>query len=159
MVHTENDGRFKGRVYESSDHTLGRRLSIVVPHLYPDLENSSRGDYHLQNNSDGNGTQLMWHTDKAAEPTVQQLADAKEPAMDAHWWWWLRRKRDKLLVKSDWSRGADVPSALKSSYITYREALRNLPSTVIKPSFAIMNAQSINTAHVELLEQFPEKPS
>ncbi len=60
MVHKEGN-----RTYEIADHTLGKRLSIVMPYLYPDLENELHGDYHLQNDSDGNGTYIVWHTDKA----------------------------------------------------------------------------------------------
>ena len=34
------------------------------------------------------------------EPTEQELADAKEAAMNSHWWKVLRRRRNKLLVCS-----------------------------------------------------------
>jgi len=119
-----------------------RRLYMVLPHLYPDLEDGT--DYYLQNNSDGNGTFLVWLTDAVTEPTEQELADAKEDAMSAWWWKRLRQKRDELLVESDWSQGADVPSDLKSSYATYRTDLRDLPTTVTKPSFETLNNESNN---------------
>ena len=120
-----------------------RRLNIVVPHLYPDLENEVDKDYHLQNDLDGKGTQLHWHKEGIAEPTAQQLSDAKETAIDAHWWKLLRVVRNRLLVDSDWSQGNDVPSDLKTSYATYRTDLRDLPTTVTKPSFEILNNQEI----------------
>jgi len=137
-----------------------RRLYIVLSHLYPDLVNQVPlldGDYHLQNNSDGTGTQLHWHKEGVAEPTAQQLADAKETAIDAYWWKQLRQKRDRLLVESDWTQGADVPSAVKSSYVTYRTDLRVLPTTVIKPDFATLNNQSIGEWDINSL--MPTKPS
>ena len=123
-----------------------RRLNIVLPHLYPDLVNEAPllgGDYHLQNDSDGSGTQLHWNKEGIAEPTAQQLADAKEAAINDYWWKMLRMKRNKLLVNSDWSQGVDVPSAIKSSYATYRTDLRDLPTTVTKPDFSTLNGQEI----------------
>ena len=121
-----------------------RRLYIVMPYLYPDLENEHDKDYYLQNNSDGTGTQLHWHKEGIAEPTAQQLVDAKEPALNAYWWKLLRITRDTLLVESDWSQGADVPSSLKTEYATYRTKLRDLPTTVTKPDFATINGQEVD---------------
>jgi len=121
-----------------------RRLHMVLPHLYPDLVNDGtpNGDYYLQNKSDGKGTFLVWLNTGISEPTDQELADAKEDAMNAYWWKRLRQKRDKLLVESDWSQGADVPDALKTSYATYRTDLRDLPTTVTKPDFETLNNES-----------------
>ena len=136
-----------------------RRLYIVLPYLYPDLVNQAPllgGDYHLQNDSDGSGTQLHWHKEGIAEPTAQQLADAKEAAIDDYWWKILRMKRNKLLVNSDWSQGADVPSATKNAYVTYRTDLRDLPTTVTKPDFATLNNQSVGEWDIDGL--MPTKP-
>ena len=138
-----------------------RRLNIVLPHLYPDLVNEAPllgGDYHLQNDSDGSGTQLHWNKEGIAEPTAQQLADAKEAAIDAYWWKLLRRTRDRLLVNSDWSQGADVPSSVKSSYVTYRTDLRDLPTTVTKPDFVTLDSQGVDEwiSHIDSL--MPSKP-
>ena len=135
-----------------------RRLAMVLPHLYPDLKNdgSSTADYRLINHSDGNGTQLIWNNVEISEPTAQQLADAKEASVNAWWWKRLRQQRDKLLKGSDWSQGVDVPSALKNSYATYRNDLRNLPTTVTKPSFETLNNQSISELNIDSL--MPSKP-
>lgn len=123
-----------------------RRLYMVLPYLYPDLINdgSSEGDYQLRNNSDGNGTFLVWQNDEITEPTEQELAEAKEDAMNAYWWKRLRGKRNRLLVDSDWSQGADIPDALKTSYATYRTDLRDLPTTVTKPDVETLNNESNN---------------
>ena len=76
-------------------HELSRRLSIVVPHLYPNLVNNPlTGDYYLQNDSDGKGTYLVWKTEKVTKPTDTELANAKEAAVDADWWRALRKIRD-----------------------------------------------------------------
>ena len=136
-----------------------RRLYIVLPYLYPDLVNQPPllgGDYFLQNDSDGSGTQLHWHKEGIAEPTAQQLADAKEAAINDYWWKLLRMKRNKLLVNSDWSQGTDVPSATKNAYATYRTDLRDLPTTVTKPDFATLNNQSVGEWDIDAL--MPTKP-
>ena len=136
-----------------------RRLNLVVPYLFPDLENDmDKDDYYLQNNADGKGTQLIWKNTKITKPTDQELANAKEAAMNSHWWKVLRLLRDKLLKKSDWSQGTDVPDALKASYVTYRNDLRNLPSTVSKPNFDTLNGQTIDEwiAHINTL--MPSNP-
>ena len=136
-----------------------RRLNLVVPYLFPDLENDmDKDDYYLQNNADGKGTQLIWKNTKITKPTDQELADAKEAAINSHWWKVLRLLRDKLLKKSDWSQGTDVPDALKASYVTYRNDLRNLPSTVSKPNFDTLNGQTIDEwiAHINTL--MPNNP-
>jgi len=134
-----------------------RRLFMVVPYLYPNLVNSLEGDYYLQNDSDGNGTYVVWHNNEIPEPTDQELADAKEDAMSAWWWKRLRQKRDELLVESDWSQGADVPDALKTSYATYRTDLRDLPATVTKPDFETLNNQNVKEWNINSL--MPTKPS
>ena len=142
--------------------TDSRRLYIIIPHLYPDLENDGAGDstkdYRLENHSDGRGTQLVWHNNEVAAPTDQELLDAKEPAIDAYWWKLLRNKRDKLLVNSDWSQGTDVPSALKNSYETYRTNLRDLPTTATKPSFSTLNNQEDTKWIEDINAQMPTKP-
>ena len=137
-----------------------RRLSIVLPYLYPDLKSGlgrspESGDYHLQN--DGDGTYLVWKNSEITEPTAQELADAKEDALNDFWWGFLRKRRNEKLVESDWSQGEDVPSDLKSSYVTYRNDLRNLPTTVIKSDFETLNNQSINEWNIDSL--MPTKPS
>ena len=115
-----------------------RRLHMVMEYLYPDLKTDT--DYYLLDKKEvGTGTQLFWLNDAVPEPTEQEISDAKFNAMDTYWWKRLRQVRDKLLVKSDWSQGTDVPSALKSSYATYRTNLRDLPTTVTKPSAETLN--------------------
>ena len=53
-----------------------------MPHLYPSLKNSFLdGDYYLLNNSDGNGTQVVWLTSEVTKPTDTELANAKEAAV------------------------------------------------------------------------------
>ncbi len=46
----------------------------------------------------------------------------------AHKWKVVRKKRDDLLIASDWTQGADVPSNIKDPWTTYRSLLRELPT-------------------------------
>ena len=67
-----------------------------------------------------------WQSSELTEPTESEInaeivrLEALEPMV------LLRRERDKRLVASDWSQGEDVPSAIKNSYKTYRQALRDI---------------------------------
>ena len=40
----------------------------------------------------------------------------------------MRKKRDDLLIASDWTQGADVPSGIKTPWVTYRSSLRDVPT-------------------------------
>jgi len=40
----------------------------------------------------------------------------------------VRAERNAKLAATDWTQNADAPQAIKDSYITYRQALRDLPA-------------------------------
>ena len=133
-----------------------RRLSTVLPFLYPNLVNDGDeggGDYHLQN--DGNGTFLVWKNTEIPEPTAQQLADAKEDALNADWWRMLRLTRDGLLKDTDEYAITDRPD--NADWLTYRQELRELPDNVTKPDFEIIENQSVTEWNMDGL--MPTKPS
>ena len=144
-----------------------RRLSMVLPHLYPDLKGTpptvngeykpELADYLLRNDTNGTGTNIIWQNTDISEPTAQELSDAKEGAVNASWWKGLRSRRDRLLQSSDWSQGTDIPSDLKTSYATYRTDLRDLPTAVTKPSFETLNNQEVDDWNIDDL--MPTKPS
>jgi hypothetical protein len=52
----------------------------------------------------------------------------------------IRSQRDLLLKSTDWTQGADVPSATKEKWVAYRQALRDItqqstfPETVTWPT-------------------------
>ena len=64
----------------------------------------------------------------------------------------LRNRRDAMLVRCDWTQGADVPSAIKTPWATYRQQLRDLPasSTPTLNSDGTLNRSSVT---------WPTKPS
>ncbi len=124
-------------------------------YLYPDLVNDSiGGDYSLQNDSDGNGTYVVWFNNEIPEPTDQEIADAKEDAMNAYWWVLLRMTRDGLLKDTDKYATTDRPD--NSEWLTYRQELRDLPTAVSKPDFETLNNQSVAEWNIDSL--MPTKP-
>ena len=69
----------------------------------------------------------------------------------------LRNFRDKELLASDWTQGADVPSSIKNEYATYRAKLRDLPTTATKPNYSTLNGQ--NTKDWNIPSYMPTKPN
>lgn len=71
--------------------------------------------------------QLHWYYD-AATDTFSGPTDAEQDALDMQE---LRAQRNELLSKSDWTQVSDSPltDAKKTEWATYRQALRDLPST------------------------------
>ena len=51
-------------------------------------------------------------------------------------WIMLRRERKSLLSDSDWTQGNDSPLSeeKRDAWAVYRQALRDLPSTITDPS-------------------------
>tara|TARA_Y100000992_G_C21237191_1_gene478796 strand:- start:44 stop:400 length:357 start_codon:yes stop_codon:yes gene_type:complete len=64
----------------------------------------------------------------------------------------LRMRRNSMLARCDWTQGADVPSAIKTPWATYRQQLRDLPasSTPTLNSDGTLNRSSVT---------WPTKPS
>ena len=135
-----------------------RRLNIVVPYLYPNLKLGPypEDDYCLQNDSDGRGTFIVWKTEAVAEPTEQQLIDGKEAAVNDYWWQRVRNIRDVNLRQTDVYAVSDRPN--NSEWITHRQELRDLPTTITKPSFATLDGQSITEwdDNIRVLIQNPD---
>ena len=71
---------------------------------------------------------MIWHTPEIAKPTIEEVNAKLAELTNAEPMRRLRRERDRLLVQSDWSQGDDVPVGIRSSYVTYRQQLRDLPS-------------------------------
>ena len=43
-----------------------------------------------------------------------------------HAWKCVRKQRNDLLIECDWTQGADVPDAIKTAWVSYRQALRDV---------------------------------
>ena len=46
----------------------------------------------------------------------------------------LRKVRDELLSATDWTQNPDVPESTRTKWVSYRQALRDLPATTSDPS-------------------------
>ena len=72
---------------------------------------------------------LEWLDSGQTKPTETEInnkiseLDAAEPMR------LLREERFRLLSECDWTQGADVPNSIKTAWQTYRQALRDLPSS------------------------------
>jgi hypothetical protein len=42
----------------------------------------------------------------------------------------VRAERNTKLIATDWTQTADVPQAVKDSYVLYRQALRDIPTQI-----------------------------
>jgi|TARA_Y100000310_G_scaffold270779_1_gene284799 hypothetical protein len=131
-----------------------RRLFMVLPYLYPNLERDK--DWRLYNNSDGKGTQLVWLNKDITSPTDKELLDAKEGGLIQYWWIVLRSTRDKLLIASDKYALPDRPD--RDKWIAYRKKLRDLPTTVKPPSFEVLNNDTIRENRFKIADLMPTKP-
>ena len=81
------------------------------------------------------GSSDYWVVDAEAQTvtTDQDQADADALASS---WTALRSERDALLVSSDWTQYNDSPltDEVKTSWQTYRQALRDLPENTDDPA-------------------------
>ena len=48
-------------------------------------------------------------------------------------WEEVRTERNKLLSESDWTQNQDVPETTRNAWTTYRQTLRDIPSTYSSP--------------------------
>ena len=60
--------------------------------------------------------------------TAEEIQAAKDSAMSN-----IRGTRNQLLNACDWTQAVDCTISKKTEWATYRQALRDLPSTVTEP--------------------------
>ena len=85
------------------------------------------GKSWMMTSSDDYST-LEWD-DASEKPTEEQLRNELSILENAEPMRRLRIRRDALLKETDWTQGKDVPVGIQSSYVNYRQQLRDLPST------------------------------
>ena len=73
--------------------------------------------------------QLNWNSDDIPKPTLEEVNQKIAEYDSIKAFSILRRERDRLLSESDWTQMPDVPEATRTAWQTYRQALRDLPST------------------------------
>ena len=72
---------------------------------------------------------MKWEHDTVPKPTESQLITWMNENNAASAIADVREQRNKKLVESDWSQGADVPVGIQTAWAEYRAKLRNLPAT------------------------------
>ena len=57
------------------------------------------------------------------------MSESEATIVKNNWKWWnIRRERNGRLERTDWTQNADVPTATKTKWQAYRQALRDVPS-------------------------------
>ena len=82
--------------------------------------------YYYHQNDDGDW-EFVWESSVTQPFTLSELNTKADELWAAEAMAKVRRMRNKLLSQSDWTQGADVPTAIKSAWTTYRQALRDMP--------------------------------
>ena len=100
---------------------------------------------------------LQWNSDDIEKPSKTDV-NAKIAEIEAAYpLKYLREERDAMLVESDWTQGADVPVGIKTTYQTYRQELRDLPSKYPNPTFD--GTANVASKHLRLTDVvWPTKP-
>ena len=92
----------------------------AVKNLYPNVGSITEKEDGSMIILDGSGNTVGIDTTNV---------DAEEARLDAlRPMKFLRGRRDVKLSQCDWTQGADVPNSIKSSWTTYRQSLRDVPS-------------------------------
>ena len=81
--------------------------------------------------SDGS---IEWHVLVGTKPTDEQIQEEVDRIIADIPWEELRNNRSRLLAETDWTQGADVPVGIKTTYQSYRQALRDLPANTSDPA-------------------------
>ena len=92
-------------------------------------------------------------TDHASEKTAQANAyEASRNHLNE-----VKGYRNILLTQSDWTQGSDSPlsSSKKTEWVTYRQALRDIPATIAADSNLTAKALADNHSH----SSWPTTPS
>ena len=81
--------------------------------------------------SDGS---IVRHVVVGTKPTDEQIQTEVDRIIADMPWEELRNNRSRLLDETDWTQGADVPVGIKTTYQSYRQALRDLPANTSDPA-------------------------
>jgi hypothetical protein len=73
------------------------------------------------------GEALEWQDSSQTEPTTSEITAEKERLTNAEPMRLLRIERDNRLAKTDWRASSDL--TLSTAWKTYRQSLRDLPSS------------------------------
>ena len=103
------------------------RLSHIIKEIYTDV---GIGGSHFSFPVGVAHTygSMKWEHDTIPKPTEAQLINLMNEKNAESALAEVRIERNKKLVETDWTQGADVPVGIKTTYQTYRQALRDFPT-------------------------------
>ena len=93
---------------------------------------------------------MKWEHETVPKPTETQLITWMNEKNAESALAEVRVERNKKLLETDWTQGADVPNSIMQPYQTYRQALRDFPNDSSKWTMDDNGMLSIN---------WPTKPS
>ena len=99
-------------------HILNQRYKSGTDFTFPDNEPHRYENMNWISSSEKPTKEqfIIWMNEKNAENALDEV----------------RVERNKKLVETDWTQGADVPVGIKTTYQVYRQALRDFPSDTSK---------------------------
>ena len=101
---------------------------------------------------------LQWNSNDITKPTELEVNNKIAEIEAAFPLKYLREERNAMLAESDWTQTPDVPEAIKTSWQTYRQELRDLPSKYPNPTFN--GDANVASKHLRLTDVvWPTKPS
>ena len=77
---------------------------------------------------------LEWDVDKnggEAAPTMEEIKTKAQQIENEIPIRHLRKVRDQLLSATDWTQNPDVPESTRAKWVSYRQALRDLPAKTL----------------------------
>ena len=77
---------------------------------------------------------LEWDVDKnggEAAPTMEEIKKKAQQIENEIPMRHLRKVRDQLLSATDWTQNPDVPESTRAKWVSYRQALRDLPAKTL----------------------------
>ena len=80
------------------------------------------------------GNKIKWCDPNNAQPTEEEIQSklaelqAEEPMR------LLRQERNRKIAQTDWRATVDYPGTDQAAWLTYRQALRDLPASTTKPT-------------------------
>ena len=72
---------------------------------------------------------IIWLDKKTSKPTLEEINEKIKELEDAEPMRLLREERNKKIQETDWRATVDYPGTDQDAWLTYRQALRDLPST------------------------------
>ena len=75
------------------------------------------------------GNKIIWNDPNNTQPTEKEINDKIAELQNLEPMRLLREERNQKLVETDWTQNRDVTLSNDSDWQTYRQSLRDLPST------------------------------